>query len=131
LRSPRSPHRTLRTGRFLRFAVNQTYLVRLLVTLHSKRLHLLFGEPQPAVGLLESGGALVGMVAEADVSAHGEAEDLRKRRSFRSRDQAWLALFRYIEAFYNPLRRHSSLEMLSPDEHGRRYWENNAAAAAA
>jgi putative transposase len=57
--------------------------------------------------------------------------ELVKRRSFRSRDQARLALFRYIEAFYNPLRRHSSLEMLSPDEHERRYWEDNAAAAAA
>jgi putative transposase len=57
--------------------------------------------------------------------------ELVKRRSFRSRDQARLALFRYIEAFYNPLRRHSSLEMLSPDEHERRYWEHNAAAAAA
>jgi putative transposase len=57
--------------------------------------------------------------------------ELVKRRTFATRDQARLALFRYIEAFYNPLRRHSSLEMLSPDEHERRYWENNAAAAAA
>ena len=48
-----------------------------------------------------------------------------------SRDQARLALFRYIESFYNPLRRHSSLEMLSPDEYEHRYWEDNAAAAAA
>jgi hypothetical protein len=50
--------------------------------------------------------------------------ELVKRRSFRSRDQARLALFRYIEAFYNPLRRHSSLEMLSPDEHERQYWKD-------
>jgi putative transposase len=57
--------------------------------------------------------------------------ELVKRRTFATRDQARLALFRYIEAFYNPLRRHSSLEMLSPDEYERRYWEDNAAAAAA
>jgi len=57
--------------------------------------------------------------------------ELVKRRTFVSRDQARLALFRYIEAFYNPLRRHSRLAMLSPDEYERRYWEDNTAAAAA
>jgi putative transposase len=57
--------------------------------------------------------------------------ELVKRRSFQTRDQARLALFRYIESFYNPLRRHSSLQMLSPDEYERRYLEDNAAAAAA
>jgi len=57
--------------------------------------------------------------------------ELVKRRTFRTRDQARLALFRYIESFYNPLRRHSSLQMLSPDEYERRYLEDNAAAAAA
>jgi len=57
--------------------------------------------------------------------------ELVKRRTFATRDQARLALFRYIESFYNPLRRHSSLQMLSPDEYERRYWEDNAAAAAA
>jgi putative transposase len=57
--------------------------------------------------------------------------ELVKRRIFKTRDQARLALFRYIEAFYNPLRRHSSLEMLSPNEYERRYWEDNTAAAAA
>ncbi len=53
--------------------------------------------------------------------------ELVKRRTFQTRDQARLALFRYIESFYNPLRRHSSLQMLSPDEYERRYWEDNAA----
>lgn len=57
--------------------------------------------------------------------------ELVKRRTFTTRDQARLALFRYIESFYNPLRRHSSLEMRSPDEYEHRYWEDNAAAAAA
>ena len=57
--------------------------------------------------------------------------ELVKRRTFATRDQARLALFRYIESFYNPLRRHSSLQMLSPDEYEHRYLEDNAAAAAA
>jgi putative transposase len=57
--------------------------------------------------------------------------ELVKRRTFATRDQARLALFRYIESFYNPLRRHSSLEMHSPDEYEHRYWEDNATAAAA
>lgn len=57
--------------------------------------------------------------------------ELVKRRTFQTRDQARLALFRYIESFYNPLRRHSSLEMLSPNDYEARYWEDNAAAAAA
>jgi putative transposase len=57
--------------------------------------------------------------------------ELVKRRTFRTHDQARLALFRYIESFYNPLRRHSSLQMLSPDEYERQYLEDNAAAAAA
>src|SRR5712691_6046560 len=57
--------------------------------------------------------------------------ELVKRRTFATRDQARLALFRYIESYYNPLRRHSSLQMHSPDEYERRHLEDNAAAAAA
>jgi putative transposase len=57
--------------------------------------------------------------------------ELVKRRVFRTRDQARLALFRYIEAFYNPLRRHSSLAMLSPDEYENHYWKEAATAVAA
>ena len=57
--------------------------------------------------------------------------ELVKRRTFQTRDQARLALFRYIESFYNPLRRHSSLTMLSPNDYEARYWEDNTAAVAA
>jgi len=38
--------------------------------------------------------------------------ELVKRRSFVTRDPARLPLFRYIESFHNPPRRHSSLAML-------------------
>lgn len=57
--------------------------------------------------------------------------ELVKQRTFVTRDQARLALFRYIESFYNPLRRHSSLGMLSPNDYEARYREDNTAAAAA
>jgi putative transposase len=42
--------------------------------------------------------------------------ELLRGRSFRTRDQARLALFDYIECFYNPRRRHSALGYLSPLE---------------
>jgi putative transposase len=41
--------------------------------------------------------------------------ELLDRHSFRSRDQARLALFTYIEGFYNARRRHSTLGYRSPD----------------
>jgi putative transposase len=41
-------------------------------------------------------------------------KDLLRRRNFRRRDEARTAVFDYIEAFYNPLRLHSTLHYLSP-----------------
>jgi putative transposase len=43
------------------------------------------------------------------------------RHRYDSRDQARLSIFRYIESFYNPRRRHSSLGGLSPDEFEQRW----------
>mgnify|MGYP006181783267 CR=1 FL=1 len=43
-------------------------------------------------------------------------EEWIKRHTYESRDQARLSIFRYIETFYNPRRRHSTLGMLSPLE---------------
>jgi putative transposase len=43
-----------------------------------------------------------------------------KRHRYQSRDQARLSIFRYIETFYNPRRRHSSLGGVSPDEYEQR-----------
>ena len=47
--------------------------------------------------------------------------ELIDRSSWRTRADARLAVFDYIEAFYNPWRRHSSLGQHSPAEFERRY----------
>lgn len=49
--------------------------------------------------------------------------ELVNRRSFRNREEARMACFDYIEAFYNPRRRHSALGYLSPAEFERRHAE--------
>jgi putative transposase len=46
-----------------------------------------------------------------------------KRHRYQSRDQARLSIFRYIETFYNPRRRHSALGGISPDDYERRSQE--------
>ncbi len=40
--------------------------------------------------------------------------ELIDRRRFRTHAEARMAVFKYIEAFYNPRRRHSALDYLSP-----------------
>ena len=43
------------------------------------------------------------------------------RRRYRTRDEARADLFDYIERFYNPRRKHSTLGYLSPAEFERRF----------
>lgn len=52
------------------------------------------------------------------------------RNKFKTRDEARFAIFRYIEGFYNPHRRHSSLGNLSPVEFERRLEQQRLQAAA-
>jgi putative transposase len=47
--------------------------------------------------------------------------ELLDRNTFRTHSEARMGIFDYIEAFYNPRRRHSSLGNLSPIEYERRY----------
>lgn len=53
---------------------------------------------------------------------------LVRRHIFTTRDQARLAVFDYIESFYNPIRAHSALGHLSPDEYETEYHHHQAAA---
>ena len=46
--------------------------------------------------------------------------ELLDRRRFRSQAEARMAVFRSIEGWYNPRRRHSALGYLSPVEYERR-----------
>lgn len=52
------------------------------------------------------------------------------RHTFKTRDSARFAIFRYIEGFYNPHRRHSSIGDLSPAEFERRLYERRLQAIA-
>ena len=49
-----------------------------------------------------------------------ECELLQKRR-FRTRAEAKMAVFDYIEAWYNPKRRHSAIGRVSPIHYERKY----------
>ena len=52
--------------------------------------------------------------------------ELLMRSTFATRTAARLALFDYIEGFYNSHRRHSALGYLSPAEFERRWWQQVA-----
>jgi putative transposase len=49
--------------------------------------------------------------------------ELIDRRSFKTKSEARLALFTYIEGWYNPRRRHSALGRVSPVNFERSYAE--------
>ena len=49
-------------------------------------------------------------------------------RTFDSREQAALEIFDYIEGFYNPVRIHSALGWLSPDEFEKANWKGRTQA---
>ena len=73
-----------------------------------------------------------GSVGDAYDNALAEAffaslkTELLMRSTFATRTAARLALFDYIEGFYNSHRRHSALGYLSPAEFERRWWQQVA-----
>jgi putative transposase len=85
----------------------------------SQYASLAFGTTLRESGLLASMGSrgdpFDNAMCESVVSTI--KEELTKRRTWKTRDQARLAVFDYIETFYNPRRRHSALGYLSPDEY--------------
>ncbi len=83
------------------------------------------GSPYTSLALgrtLREAGLLASMGARGDAFDNAACEsfistlknELINRRSWKSRDQAKLAVFAYIETFYNPRRRHSALAYRSP-----------------
>lgn len=54
--------------------------------------------------------------------------ELLDRRSWATRAELTSAIFEWIEAFYNPVRRHSALAYLSPVDHERLHTAANEAA---
>ncbi len=82
---------------------------------------LAFGKTMQDAGVMPSmgrrGDAFDNAVAES-FFATLETE-LLDRSTFRSRDQARLALFHWIEGFYNTRRRHSTLGQRSPANYER------------
>jgi putative transposase len=54
--------------------------------------------------------------------------ELLDRQRFRTHTQARMAVFDYLEGFYNPRRRHSALGYLSPVDYERRHQAGYAAA---
>jgi len=89
----------------------------------SQYTSLTFGKTLRESGLLASmgsrGDAYDNAACESCISTL--KREWIKRHRYRSRDQARLSIFRYIETFYNPRRRHSSLGGVSPDEHELRF----------
>jgi putative transposase len=76
---------------------------------------------------LRESGIMASMGSRGDAYDNAAAEsvvatiktELVYRSRFKTKDEARLAVFRYIEGFYNPLRRHSSLGYMSPVEYER------------
>jgi len=74
---------------------------------------------------LKESGIMASMGSKGDAYDNAAAEsfmatiktELVYRNRFKTKDEARLAVFRYIEGFYNPVRRHSALGYKSPAEY--------------
>ncbi len=82
---------------------------------------LVFGKTLQGSGIMASRGSRgVACDNAAAESMMGTIKTgLIHRRRFKTKDEARLAVFRYIEGFHNPLRRHSALGHRSPAEYER------------
>jgi putative transposase len=86
---------------------------------------------------LRDTGIMASMGSRGDAYDNAEAESVMStikneyvnRHRFKTRDEARLGLFSFIEGFYNPHRRHSSLGYRSPMEY-EKMWAEDAEMAA-
>jgi putative transposase len=87
----------------------------------SQYTSLAFGRTLQDSGLLASMGRRGDAYDNAPVESMISTikNELVNRNHFKTRDQARLAVFDYIETFYNPRRLHSSLGHRSPDDYER------------
>ena len=76
----------------------------------------------------------MGSVGDADDNAMAESFfaslecELIDKRFWKNKTEARLAIFTWIESWYNPTRRHSGLGYLSPNNFERKLNENNQTA---
>ncbi len=83
-----------------------------------------FGKRCREAGIVPS----MGSVGDAYDNAMAESffatleREVLNRRRFHSQAEAKIAVFRWLEGWYNPHRRHSSLGYLSPINYERRMW---------
>ena len=84
-----------------------------------------FGKRIRDAGILGSMGTVGDCYDNAMMESfwHTMQLELLDLRKWESRQQLSNAIFEWIECWYNPYRRHSSLGMLSPAEYERRYHE--------
>jgi putative transposase len=88
---------------------------------------------------LKDSGIMASMGSKGDAFDNAAAEsfmatiktELIYRNRFKTKDEARLAVFRYIEGFYNPTRRHSALGYKSPVEYEKMLMATEQTAAAA
>jgi putative transposase len=75
-----------------------------------------FGHRLRAAGLLGSMGRVASSVDNTMIESFWSTmqRELLDRQTWATRDQLASAIFEWIEAFYNPVRRHSALDYLSP-----------------
>lgn len=78
-----------------------------------------FGHRLRAAGLLGSMGRVASSVDNALIESFWSTmqRELLDRHQWRSRTQLAAAIFEWIEGWYNPRRRHTSLTMLSPHDY--------------
>ena len=88
-----------------------------------------FGQRCQQAGIVPS----MGTVGDAYDNALAESFfatlecELIDRENFATREDARTKIFDYLETWYNPRRRHSALDYLSPIEYERRYEEKSSA----
>jgi putative transposase len=89
----------------------------------SQFVSLTFGQKARAAGIAQSMGSKGDCYDNAVCeSFHATLEkELLRSRSFKTRQEAKTAIFDWIEAWYNPARRHSRLGYRSPDQYERNH----------